>query len=141
QVIHTPDLPAPPHGPAPHDLAPLAPGAVELPAASALLVVRLPADAELWAGDRKTFQQGDLRLLQTPPLAGDTGTYELRVRWRVNGKEVEQSRTVQVRPGGRLLVDFLAADPPSADGAEPLGRPPRVGDPRPRHRARPGPGA
>jgi uncharacterized protein (TIGR03000 family) len=83
--------------------------------APALLRVRLPADAELWIGDSPTAQRGVERQFVTPPLEGGRNlSYEIRARWTEQGRAVERTRAVQVYPGDRVTVDFLA---PQAEGA------------------------
>jgi uncharacterized protein (TIGR03000 family) len=89
-----------------------------LPPGAALLVVRVPADAEVWFGGDPTAQRGRTRLFTTPPLeAGRDWTYALRVRWTDAGKPVERSQTIHVRPGDKLLMDYTAAEalPPPRD--------------------------
>jgi uncharacterized protein (TIGR03000 family) len=104
-----------PRGPSPCVPPPPAvmPGPVAAPAA---LRVRLPADAELWVGDSPTAQRGAERQFVTPPLDGGRNlTYEIRARWKEQGRDVERTRSVQVYPGDRVTVDFLT---PEAEGKE-----------------------
>jgi uncharacterized protein (TIGR03000 family) len=76
---------------------------------TALLVVHVAADAELWVSGVPTQQRGEWRSFVTPPLdGGRVSTYELRARWKTNGKDGEQTREVQVRPGDRVTVDLGA---------------------------------
>ncbi|HZY89368.1 MAG TPA: TIGR03000 domain-containing protein [Gemmataceae bacterium] len=80
--------------------------------APANVEVRLPAGAGLWFGSFRTDQTGSTRRFQSPPLtAGKDYTYEVRARWDQDGRPVEQTRTVQVRAGQAVRVDFLAAVP------------------------------
>lgn len=77
---------------------------------TALLSVHVPADAGVWIDGAPTSQRGDWRSFATPPLeSGQVFSYEVRARWQVEGKEVERTRTVQVRSGDRLTIDFSAA--------------------------------
>ena len=78
-------------------------------AAAAVLRMRVPADAEVWVSDSPTVQKGELRRFITPPLeAGRTNQgYEIRARWRQDGKPLERTQVVRVHPGDRLTVDFL----------------------------------
>jgi uncharacterized protein (TIGR03000 family) len=68
----------------------------------------VPADAQLWVGDSPTDQGGAERLFVTPPLEGGRNlSYEIRARWKEQGRDVERTRTVPVFPGDRVTVDFL----------------------------------
>jgi uncharacterized protein (TIGR03000 family) len=79
------------------------------------VTVRVPdPNAEVWFGDNRTRQTGDTRVFQSPPLAPGKYSYEVRARWTDNGKEVDQTRTVEVRPGDNTTVDFTM--PPSPSG-------------------------
>jgi uncharacterized protein (TIGR03000 family) len=80
---------------------------VGVPAATALFRVRVPENAEVWFSGDKTAQRGSERLFVTPPLAEKSLGYEVRARWRQDGKDVEQTRKVVVHPGDRVTVDFL----------------------------------
>jgi uncharacterized protein (TIGR03000 family) len=92
--------------PAPIEPAPAAVPVV--PAATALVRVRVPADAELFIAEGATAQRGEWREFVTPPLEGGRNLqYELRARWRTNGREVERRKFVDVHPGDRVTVDFL----------------------------------
>lgn len=80
--------------------------------APATVEVRLPAGAELWFGSFQTDQAGSTRRFESPPLtAGRDYTYEVRARWAQAGRPVEQTRTVRVRAGQAVRVDFLTAGP------------------------------
>jgi uncharacterized protein (TIGR03000 family) len=97
-----------------------------VPPAAALMTVRVPADAEIWFSGDKTAQQGAQRRFVTPGLEGGRYfTYEVRARWKENGKAIERVQTVRVHAGDRLTVDFLALPAP----AEPLQMPRRFGEP------------
>jgi uncharacterized protein (TIGR03000 family) len=103
-------VPPPPPPPAP---AP----ALNLPDGAALLAVRVPADAEVWFDGEATAQRGRTRLFVTPPLDGGRElTYSLRVRWRDGGRPVERAQTFRVRPGDRLLIDYLGDGEADAAG-------------------------
>jgi uncharacterized protein (TIGR03000 family) len=93
--------------PAPAAIAPPEP-TLRLPDGAALVVVRAPADAEVVFQGEATSQRGRLRLFVTPPLEAERElTYDLRVKWNQGGKAVEKSQTFRVRPGDRLLIDYL----------------------------------
>jgi uncharacterized protein (TIGR03000 family) len=73
--------------------------------------MQVPADAEIWFADAKTKQTGTLRQFVSPPLAaGQEYTYEIRARWKENGREVTKTRRLTVRAGERLKVDFTAPE-------------------------------
>ena len=95
--------------------------APEVTPAGALVTVRVPADAEIWFSGDATAQRGEWRSFATPPLeAGRILSYQVRVRWRENGHNIEKARRVDVRSGDRLTIDFLAA--PGGDPSLPLPR-------------------
>jgi uncharacterized protein (TIGR03000 family) len=79
----------------------------------ATVIVRVPANAELYCDGMKMSLAGTERNFVTPPLPpGRAFPYELRVRWTdADGKLVEQAQKVQVQSGQRSLVDFLNAGP------------------------------
>jgi uncharacterized protein (TIGR03000 family) len=110
---HPPASPVHPAGPGPADAE------ADIPAAAALFRMRVPEDAEVWFSGEKTAQRGPYRRFVTPQLEDSrTLTYEIRVRWRQDGKDVVRDRRVTVRAGDRLTLDFLEAD------AEPTVLPP-----------------
>jgi uncharacterized protein (TIGR03000 family) len=81
---------------------------VDMPATTALIRVRVPADAEIWFSGEKTTQRGDWRLFYTPILKeGQSLDYEVRARWKQDGKDMDQTRKITVSAGDRLTIDFL----------------------------------
>lgn len=94
---------------------PAPPAAEALPAPTpvnaAVIVVKIPAEAELWFDATLTTQLGSYRLFVTPPLPdGREATYALRARWRIKGVELTRAELVRVSPGSRFTVNFLTAD-------------------------------
>ncbi len=80
--------------------------------AKAEITVLVPADAEVFFDGGATAQKGAERRFLSPPLeVGKEYHYTVRARWTQDGKEVERTRKVAVRGGGRVRVDFLAAAP------------------------------
>jgi len=78
---------------------------VNLPAE---VVVKVPADAELWFEGKKVSNTGTSRSFRTPPLEqGHKYSYEVRARWKEGGKPVEKTRKVIVKAGERSTLDFL----------------------------------
>jgi uncharacterized protein (TIGR03000 family) len=84
---------------------------VQQPIPHATLRVLVPPDAEVWFWDQKTTQSGAERLYLTPDLeqSGAYG-YEIRARWKQDGKPIERTRKVIVHPGNRVTVDFLGLE-------------------------------
>jgi uncharacterized protein (TIGR03000 family) len=76
---------------------------------AANIQLRLPnPDAEVRFDGQATQQKGTTRLYTTPPLDG-TYTYQVTAAWQMNGQKVEQNRTVTVRPGTTVMIDFMTA--------------------------------
>jgi uncharacterized protein (TIGR03000 family) len=100
-----------PHFPPDGAIAP-PPGQQEtLPPDAALLIVKLPAEAELWIDDTKTAQAGSYRQFVTPPLPSDRSlSYTIRARWLVKDVELTRVEKAQVSPGGKVTINFLTTD-------------------------------
>lgn len=79
-------------------------------ASRATVVVKLPADATLYAEGRRLLLTSDTRRFVSPPLpsAGDY-TYTFRVEYARNGETITRSKAVSVRAGGLSSVDFEEA--------------------------------
>ena len=76
------------------------------------VTVYVPADAELWFDDVKKKATGPVREFVTPELKPDHHyTYEVRARWRENGREVTQTRKAVVTAGANAEVDFGSPPP------------------------------
>jgi uncharacterized protein (TIGR03000 family) len=77
---------------------------------SARLKMVLPdASAEVWVEGQATKQRGTTRGFVSPALDADKSyAYEVKARWTVNGRPVEQTREVTVRAGVTVTVDFTA---------------------------------
>jgi uncharacterized protein (TIGR03000 family) len=74
---------------------------------TAHIMVRVPANAEIWFEDHKTQQTGQVREFVSPPLSPNTDySYHVRARWMENGREVTRDRNVPVRAGSMVNVDF-----------------------------------
>jgi uncharacterized protein (TIGR03000 family) len=72
-----------------------------------LIDVKVPANAELWFDDAKTSQTGSMRQFASPPLDSEHNySYEIRARWTENGRTVERTKNITVRPGQHLAVDM-----------------------------------
>jgi uncharacterized protein (TIGR03000 family) len=91
-------------------LAPLSTASSDTAAAqadpTAHLIVRVPANAEIWFDGSTTTSKGAVRWFQSPPLTPGRFTYEVRARWTENGHDVTQTQKVSVSPGAYATVDF-----------------------------------
>jgi uncharacterized protein (TIGR03000 family) len=62
--------------------------------------LKVPGDAKIWFNTFQTKQTGTARSFRTPPLdRGSEYTYQIRVQWNQDGKDVTQSRHVSVHAG------------------------------------------
>lgn len=69
--------------------------------------IRVPADAEIWFDGAKTESVGPAREFVSPPLVPDHRyTYEVRARWKADGRDVTQTRRVAVHAGERVSITF-----------------------------------
>jgi uncharacterized protein (TIGR03000 family) len=79
------------------------------PARRVAISLRLPVDAEVWFENSKTAQTGTARAFVSPPLTpGQDYVYTLRVRWKDGTGQVEHSRTLRVRAGDTIALEFSA---------------------------------
>jgi len=90
-------------------------------------MVRVPdPNAEVWFQDHKTQQQGTVRFYESAALnPNQSYTFHLRAKWTQNGRVVDQSRDVQVRPGHGVTVNFSAPDNDNVPAARPTAPLPR----------------
>ncbi|HET6573014.1 MAG TPA: TIGR03000 domain-containing protein [Fimbriiglobus sp.] len=112
------------------------------------VVVKLPADATLYAEGRPLALTSGERTFVTPPLpAGRDYTYSFRAEYVRDGETISQSKRVAVRPGHAATVEFAdltvakrspKPDPipltrPASARAEPVSKPinPFTGGPAP----------
>jgi uncharacterized protein (TIGR03000 family) len=78
------------------------------PANQALLLVRLPADAQLTIGVSSTEQRGAERLFISPALPDKRQyAYQLTAIWNVGAQRKTLIREVVVRAGQQSVADFL----------------------------------
>jgi uncharacterized protein (TIGR03000 family) len=88
---------------------------------TARVEVKLPdANGEVWFDGQKTRQMGATRTFTTPPLDG-TYQYQVSAAWHQDGRLVTQDRTVSVKPGANVTVDFTQGVRPAS--AQDEGRP------------------
>lgn len=81
--------------------------------ASASMLVRVPANADVYCDGIKMTLTGSERNFVSPPLPpGRIYPYEIRVHYvGADGKPIEQTRQVQVQAGQKTTVDFLSHNP------------------------------
>lgn len=71
------------------------------------VVIRLPVDARLYAGDRPLNLTGGERRFVTPELpAGQEYTYRFRVEYERDGETISVAKRVAVRTGATASVEF-----------------------------------
>jgi uncharacterized protein (TIGR03000 family) len=76
--------------------------------------------AEVWFNGAKIQQTGQQRDFLTPELTpGKSYTYEVRAKWTQNGKQYDQTRSVTVRAGEQIGLNFVIEEretlpPPTA---------------------------
>jgi|SRR5262245_42560027 len=86
-----------------------------LPTDKAQVVVRVPADAKLFADGTATSLTGTERVFLTPALeTGKDFQYSLKADYTANGEAKSVNKQVVVRAGHRTIVDFVAAPPGKA---------------------------
>jgi uncharacterized protein (TIGR03000 family) len=66
------------------------------------------ADAQIWIEGEEMADQGTSRSFVSPQLEPGKYTYIFRARWTENGKTLDQTKKVSVRPGDRISVDFTS---------------------------------
>jgi len=77
---------------------------------AALIDVKVPSDAEVWFNGVRTQQRGSDREFESPPLQPDRRySYDIRARWREDGRTVDRTKTIRVAPGERRTVNFMAS--------------------------------
>ena len=87
---------------------------------TAHVMVKVPADAEVWFGQGKTQQSGTMREFVSPALTpGQDFTYDIKARWTEGGQEVVQTRHVDVSAGAWKTVDFTKPAPEVLDAPKP----------------------
>jgi uncharacterized protein (TIGR03000 family) len=75
------------------------------------LLIKLPADAELYINGDKTKQTGTERTFESPPVPVDKTKkyhYQIKAVWKENGKEVVREQRFDVKPGQVNELDLLA---------------------------------
>jgi uncharacterized protein (TIGR03000 family) len=72
------------------------------------IVVKLPADAELWFDDFKTTQRGTYRDFVAP--IDSEAQYRLSVRWQTHGAELTRTEHVRLLPDQTMTVNLLTVE-------------------------------
>jgi uncharacterized protein (TIGR03000 family) len=107
----------------------------------AVLIVRLPADAELYVAGIKSTQTGASREFASPPLApGKKFSYQVKAVWRKDGKEIVRLEKAIVRTGETTQVDLLTEVPlllPPIDNLPPAKKPEPEKKPEPQKKPEP----
>jgi uncharacterized protein (TIGR03000 family) len=94
------------------------------PDGKAHILILLPTDeAEVWFNGKKTVQTGKMRTFASPELKpGQEYSYEIKAKWKVGDKTVEETRTLYISTDAWRIVDFTRAPeeeipvPKPADG-------------------------
>src|SRR5207237_2918889 len=74
----------------------------------ATVIVRLPADAKLFAEGRLLTLTASERTFVTPPLQnGPEYSYTFRAEYARDGETIARSKTVAVKPGQTVTVEFI----------------------------------
>lgn len=95
---------------------------------TALLQIQVPHDAEIWLDGQKMRSTGTRRHYRSPPLDPSKGyAYEVRARWRIEDKPVDDIRHIAIRAGATVLVDFTHLDPLVPRPSAPALPPPQPG--------------
>jgi uncharacterized protein (TIGR03000 family) len=77
---------------------------------SAVINMRVPANAVVKFGSEKTTQTGAERRFISPPLQPGRGyTYDVQVQWKDGERTVDRHRTVDVRAGQQVNVDLTGS--------------------------------
>ena len=62
--------------------------------------LRVPSDAKIWFDGSQTNQTGTTRSFESPPVAvGPEYAYQIRIQWKQDGKDVTQTRQIDVHAG------------------------------------------
>jgi len=79
----------------------------------AVIDVRVPvASAEVYFEGVNTRQQGEKRVFLSPALqTGQTFHYKVSAKWRDGEKAVEREKSVDIRAGDTVVVDFTKDEP------------------------------
>jgi uncharacterized protein (TIGR03000 family) len=68
-----------------------------------LVNLRVPSDAKIWFDESPTNQTGMMRTFESPPVAAG-----IRIQWKQNGKNMTQTRRVNVHAGDMINLTMGA---------------------------------
>ena len=65
--------------------------------------LRVPSDAKIWFDGSQTNQTGTIRSFKSPSVAvGPEYAYQIRIQWKQDGKDVTQTRQINVHAGDAI---------------------------------------
>jgi uncharacterized protein (TIGR03000 family) len=74
---------------------------------AAHVTVTVPPGADVWFDGSNTYSAGPVREFQSPPLTpGADYSYQIRARWKDDGREVTQTQQVSIAAGAHVRVQF-----------------------------------
>jgi uncharacterized protein (TIGR03000 family) len=74
---------------------------------TALIRLKVPADAKIWIDGKAMSPKGALRPFVTTKLEpGKDYVYEVRANWTENGRAVERTRKITFQAGDRLTLNL-----------------------------------
>jgi uncharacterized protein (TIGR03000 family) len=78
--------------------------------------LQVPSDAKIWFDDSQTNQTGASRSFESPPLpAGRDYSYQVRIQWKQDGKDVSEDRKIIVHSGD--VINLTLGSPPGVAAA------------------------
>jgi uncharacterized protein (TIGR03000 family) len=67
--------------------------------------LRVPSDAKIWFDGSRTNQTGMTRTFESPPVPiGPEYAYQVRIQWKRDGKDITQTRQINVHAGDVINV-------------------------------------
>jgi uncharacterized protein (TIGR03000 family) len=83
------------------------PGDIKPANSVAQILVKVPADAQVWFNGKEYATTGTTREFASPPLTpGQQYAYQIKARWTENGQDVTQMQQVLFTAGDRVTVFF-----------------------------------
>lgn len=77
----------------------------------ARLTLSVPAGAEVYLAGKK-IEMGTQRTFESPELKpGESYTFDVRVTWKENGKDVEEKRSLSIQAGELQSLQYIALPP------------------------------
>jgi uncharacterized protein (TIGR03000 family) len=73
--------------------------------------LQVPSDAKIWFDESQTNQTGASRSFESPPLPADRDySYQVRIQWKQDGKDVSEDRKIIVHAGD--VINLTLGSPP-----------------------------